>query len=212
MATCGYQRLGNLQPYWRKAVQMKLYDGRTKEDWMRELEAQENWVRRHALCAFGLLDVPESLLDVGCGLGTAVSTALALGVEAYGIDQLIDYKSKYFEHVNLVKRFTLPKQVGMVWCTEVAEHLDPSAHATLCDTCADNLKEGRGNYLVFSSAFPNQGGSGHVSERPSAYWQKEFHLRELNFRRDLTVNLSMLWLNIGSPLYWLAANVMVFEK
>lgn len=117
----------------------------------------------------------------------------------------------YF-NANLVERFVAPFPMHMVWCIETAEHLDSSAHATLCDTLTENLMEGRGNYLVFSAAYPNQGGMGHVSERPSKYWLDQFSLRELGFRKDLTVSLALLWSNIGSPLYWLASNVMVFEK
>lgn len=192
---------------------MNLFDNRTKESWFLELKPQVEWNDRHALAAFALLGVPESLLDVGCGMGRVVNVANSLGVtRSFGIDQLIDYESKHFFHANLVEKFTLDEPVKMVWCTEVAEHLDPSAHATLCDTLADNLAEGRGNYLVFSAAFPNQNGTGHLSERPAEYWKSQFALRNLNWRKDLTVNLSLLWSNIGSPLYWLAANVMVFEK
>lgn len=195
---------------------MTLYDNRTKEDWQEELRPQEFWTYRHFYAAMSLLGAPESLLDVGCGFGWLVDEARNFGIESFGVDQLIsednyDYGVALF-HNNLVEKFTLPKPVMMVWCTEVAEHLDASAHATLCDTCADNLAEGRGNYLIFSSAYPNQGGNGHLSERPSKYWLDQFALRKLGYRKDLTVNLSLLWSNIGSPLYWLANNVLVFEK
>lgn len=195
------------------------YDNISKDDWFLELEPQMSWNDRHALAAFSLLGIPKSLLDVGCGMGRVVHVADALGSDAYGVDQLITPRedqwiqiNNRFFHANLVEKFDLPEPVNMVWCTEVAEHLDPSAHATLCDTLCDNLAEGRGNYLVFSSAYPNQSGTGHVSERPAMYWKDQFALRNLNWRKDLTVNLALLWSNIGSPLYWLAANVMVFEK
>jgi len=193
---------------------MTLFDGRTQDEWFLELETQIHWMECHALTAFALLGIPESLADIGCGIGTVVRLAAMLGIESYGVDQLANqnFVNATLFRANLVETFTLPKPVNMVWCTEVAEHLDQSAHATLCDTLADNLAEGRGNYLVFSSAYPNQDGSGHLSERPSKYWKDQFALRDLNFRKDLTVNLALLWSNINSPLFWLAANVMVFEK
>ena len=190
-----------------------MYDGKTREEWEQELSLQRDWNIRHILSLFALLGIPNSLLDVGCGDGAMVKTAKKLGVDSFGIDQLIkEGPSTLFLHVNLVDKFLLISPMNMVLCLEVAEHLDQSAHATLCDTLAENLAEGRGNYLVFSAAFPNQGGMGHVSERPSKYWQDQFSLRNLNYRKDLTVGLSLLWSNIGSPLYWLPANVMVFEK
>ena len=166
------------------SVMNKLYDGRTENDWNDELIPQERWMRRHALSAFSMLEVPDTFLDVGCGTGIVVKTVRSLGSSGFGIDQLvnpdIDEESIYtiFVHANLVDKFSLLKPVNMVWCTEVAEHLDASAHATLCDTCADNLKEGRGNYLVFSSAYPGQGGNGHISERPAGYWKDQFAKRD----------------------------------
>ena len=191
---------------------MATYDGVPRDAWVDELKPQNEWNYRHLLLAFALLGKPASMLDVGCGLGSAVEAAHNLGVLAFGVDQLINYESDYFFHANLVEKFLLEEKVNLVWCTEVGEHLDASAHATLCDTLAENLLEGRENYLVFSSAYPNQGGTGHLAERPAKYWKDQFALRDLNFRKDLTVNLSLLWSNIGSPLYWLPANVLVFEK
>jgi len=192
----------------------KLYDGITEKEWIEELSKFGLWNIRHALSIFSLFGVPESMLDVGCGEGVMVRAARMLGVEAYGVDQLVDEKKwqHYFSHSNLVDIFKLRNPVSMVICLEVAEHLHQTAHPTLCTTLSDNLKSGSGNFLIFSAAYPNQGGIGHVSERPSKYWLDELALRGLNYRKDLTVNLSLLWSNIGSPLYWLPANVLVFEK
>ena len=188
------------------------YDGIAREAWLKELVEQHPWNVRHALAAFSLLGVPSSLLDIGCGDGAVCETARALGCSTIGVDQLVEEPMPGYFNANLVERFVAPFPMHMVWCIETAEHLDSSAHATLCDTLTENLMEGRGNYLVFSAAYPNQGGMGHVSERPSKYWLDQFSLRELGFRKDLTVSLALLWSNIGSPLYWLASNVMVFEK
>lgn len=191
------------------------YDGLTSEMWKEELNPLSVWNTRHLLAAFSVFGIPASMLDVGCGDGTMVNTARALGVEAYGVDQLVEETwPNYFFNKNLVDLFLLPgdKQVDQVWCLEVAEHIHESAHATLCDTFHQALAPGRGNYLIFSAAYPNQGGMGHISERPFKYWQDELTLRGFNYRKDLTVQLSLSWNNISSPLYWLANNVGVFEK
>lgn len=193
-----------------------LHDGRTAQSWMDELTLQHDWNRRHAMSLLAVLGIPRKMLDVGCGDGTFVSVAVNMGVDAIGVDQIVDnqWESNFFRYANLVDRFVMdpPKQMNMVLCLEVAEHLDQSAHPTLCDTLAMNLAEGGGNYLVFSSAHPGQGGNGHISERPASYWQKEFFLRQMNYRDDLTCRLQLAWLNLRSPLWWLPANVMVFEK
>lgn len=201
---------------------MDTYDGISEQDWRKELTFQREWNKRHLLSLFSMLGIPQSMLDVGCGDGTMVGLARDLGVDAYGVDQLIDKdeNERWYFHHNLVNLFTLETNahrvtsiaVNLVLCLEVAEHLDASAHATLCDTLTLNLKVGRGNYLVFSAAFPNQGGMGHIAERPSKYWLNQFSLRGMNYRRDLTTQLSLLWSNIDSPLYWLASNVLIFER
>lgn len=191
------------------------YDGLTREMWHDELNPLSAWNTRHLMAAFAMLGIPATMLDVGCGDGTMVNTARALGCTAYGVDQLVEGTwGLHFFHHNLVDLFKLPedKQVNMVICLEVAEHLHFTAHPTLCDTFHQNLLPGSGNFLIFSAAFPNQGGMGHVSERPSKYWLDELSLRGFNYRKDITVQLSLLWSNINSPLYWLASNVMLFEK
>lgn len=192
----------------------ELYDGLDRELWKDELTNQSEWNFRHALAAFALLGRPSVMWDIGCGDGTWVNVARRLGIMAFGVDQLVDdsWDKTAFFHQNLVNYFHHETLGEQVYCLEVAEHLHESAHAILCETLVNQLKEGRGSYLIFSAAFPNQGGMGHVAERPSKYWLDQFALRNLNYRSDLTVNLALLWSNIGSPLYWLASNVLIFEK
>ncbi len=190
---------------------MTTYDNIPEEKWLEELNELRPWNERHLLALFALFGIPDRMLDVGCGNCAMVELAINLGVMPLGIDQLSG-DTTYCKHHNLVDKFDSLIKFNMVLCLEVAEHLHESAHATLADTCADNLLEGRGNFLIFSAAFPNQGGMGHVSERPAKYWLDQFALRKLNYRHDLTVNLSLIWNSIGSPLYWLSANVLVFEK
>lgn len=190
-----------------------LYDGRTRQEWMDELFLQQEWNVRHALATIVCFGLPKTMLDVGCGDGTWVRIYRSLGCNAFGVDQIADKEGNAFLHrCNLVNKYLLSTPVDLITCLEVAEHLHPSAHSTLCETLCDNLAEGRGNLLIFSSAHPGQGGSIHISERPAPYWHKEFHLRGLNYRDDLTTRLQLVWSNFGSPLWWLPANVMVFEK
>jgi len=185
------------------------FDGIDEQDWFDELEGVREWNIRHCLTALAVLGIPETLLDVGCGDGTMVKTALSLGINAFGVDQLVSTGDMFINH-NLVNHFSFEPRCQQVWCIEVAEHLDPSAHATLCDTLNNNLEDH--GILLFSAAHPNQGGMGHVAERPPKYWIDQFALRDLSYNQVLTVRMSLLWSNIDSPLYWLASNVLIFNK
>lgn len=191
-----------------------LYDGELRETWMNGLTPMDEMNIRHLLVLFGLLGVPESYLDVGCGTGMMVRTAMKLGVRAYGIDQLVepDWGDNFFYH-NLVDKFTFPFQpVDIVTCFEVGEHLDASAHATFCDTLCNSIKPGLGHYLIFSAARPGQGGTGHIACRPAEYWHQEMLLRGMSYDGYTTMNLAHLFSNMRSSLNYLWDNLIVFQR
>lgn len=190
-----------------------IYDGFTKEKWMNGLGGMDDHNVRHILAAFALLGVPHSYLDVGCGTGAMVKAAARLGVRAYGVDQLVDETwGPNFYHKNLVDKFVLPEgPVELVTTFEVGEHLHESAHATFCDTLADNLAAGH-HYLLFTAARPGQGGTYHLAERPTAYWHEQFQLRGMSFNLDLTMALALIWSNIRTPLSYMWDNLIVFER
>jgi 2-polyprenyl-3-methyl-5-hydroxy-6-metoxy-1,4-benzoquinol methylase len=189
----------------------ELYDGELRETWMNGLREMDDYNVRHLLVIFARLGIPKTYLDVGCGTGAMVKVARVLGVDAYGVDQLVEPDwPPYFLHRNLVDYFTLQEPVELVTCIEVAEHIHESAHATLCDMLVDNIKDG--GTLVFSAARPGQGGTGHIACRPAEYWGHEFTLRKLSSNATLTMNLAHLFCNINSPLNYWWDNLMVFTK
>ena len=192
---------------------MTTYDGESKDNWMRGLVSMDRWNIKHMLAMLALFWPVESMLDIGCGDGIMLHTARKLGVEAFGVDQLVDDTwPDYFYHKNLVDYFELPKQVDLVMSIEVAEHIHESAHATLCDTLCNNLKEGTNKFLIFSAARPGQNGTGHIACRPAMYWGEEFTRRGLVANDMMTMNLALLWNRIRSPLNYFYDNLMVFHK
>ena len=189
------------------------FDGETAETWLRGLNGMSDHNAKHILSTFAYFGLPKSRLDVGCGDGTMVKLARLLGVEAYGIDQLVQPDwPPYYYYRNLVDAFRLDHPVEMVLCLEVAEHIHETAHSTFMDTIVENMVPGIGARLIFSAAHPGQDGTGHVAMRPAKYWREEFTNRGLTHNRMDTINLALLWSHIQSPLGHLAANLQVFHK
>lgn len=187
----------------------------SKKEWAEVLGKQDEWNRRNLFCIFALFGVPSTLLDVGCGTGVMIDVARQLGSEAYGVDMHNHSGSEHIYEHDLKKPFSLadkdlPSQVSMVISLEVAEHIPKSKHNVFCDTIASSLI--LGGIMVFSSAFPGQGGEEHVGiERPT-YWRGKFAHRGIGYNPDFTQALSLYWNNIRSPLMWLPANVQVFKR
>lgn len=187
----------------------------SKEQWSEVLTKQDEWNRRHLFCIFALFGVPEKMLDVGCGTGVMVDTARLLRSEAYGVDMHNHHGKKHIFAHDLREPFSLaeknlPSQVPMVLSIETAEHIQKSKHDVFCDTIANHLI--LGGILVFTSAFPGQGGEEHVGiERPT-YWRGKFAVRGIGYSPEYTQALSLYWNNIRSPMMWLPANIQVFKR
>lgn len=119
---------------------------------------------------------PRTVLDVGCGLGHFCKKFLDAGVEevmavdGYYLDpKLLCISKDYFRPVDLTKPFDFGRKFDLVISLEVAEHLP--AH------CADQFIEclvHHGNVILFSAAFPGQGGQNHLNEQWSRWWAKKF--------------------------------------
>ena len=141
----------------------------------RELSSTRDSARAILPIVVGLMR-PASIVDIGCGTGHWLATALELGIsDVLGVDgewalqaKLAIPQEKFFVHdlgtpLNLNRRFDLAISL------EVAEHL-PASEARafielLCD-CA--------NTVLFSAAIPGQGGRHHINEQWPVYWADLF--------------------------------------
>ena len=121
---------------------------------------------------------PESVVDVGCGIGTFLHAFKKCGAgEVRGYDgpwadkdklsQYIDLSD--FHTVDLNKPIITDKQFDLAISLEVAEHLSPESADNIVQSLVSLSKT-----IVFSAAVPFQGGQNHLNENYIDYWQEKF--------------------------------------
>lgn len=165
--------------------------------------------RRILPLVFDLLQ-PQSVVDIGCGVGTWLRAAMDLGVrDCLGIDgewvddaQLLIPRDQFHSH-DLSRMVSLDRRYELAISIEVAEHLPPPAGERLIDALCD-----AGEAVLFSAAIPQQGGTGHVNEQWQDYWIERFQERGLVWLDCLR---SRVW-NDPTVCYWHAQNVGLFVK
>jgi len=121
---------------------------------------------------------PESVIDVGCGIGTWLYIYKTYGVKnILGIDghhvnendlliQKDEFKAVDLENVNSDDF----KNFDLVNCLEVAEHISQQ-RADSFVTFLTSLSD----VIVFSSAIPGQFGQNHKNEQYPDYWETKFN-------------------------------------
>lgn len=153
---------------------------------------------------------PESVLDVGCGLGIWLSVARSLGVDhIQGIEgPWLDSENLYIEpdYVligDLEKPFDLSRRFDLVISLEVAEHLSPDR----AEGFIDNLVH-HGDVILFSAAIPFQGGHNHLNEAWPVYWADIFKTQGY---QCLDVIRPRIWED--KEIFWhLRQNILLFVQ
>ncbi len=114
----------------------------------------------------------NSAIDIGCGVGTWLAVAQASGVkDIAGYDgpwvtrENLEILDECFHESNLAEQPALTRDYDLGISLEVFEHIPTNA--------ADKLLErllARCRFLLFGAAIPQQGGTGHINEKPQSYW------------------------------------------
>ena len=113
---------------------------------------------------------PQSVIDVGCGLGLWLAAFQEHGVsEVLGVDGAWVARNQRAVAVAARAQTTQPLagQIAVV-CLEVADAAGDSG-TPLVETLTELAP-----VIVFSAAIPSQGGNGHVNERWPSYWSDLF--------------------------------------
>ncbi len=153
---------------------------------------------------------PQSVLDVGCGIGTWLKAFEENGVLDYvGVDgdhvtkSLLKISENNFKVKDLRTAWSLDRKFDLVLSLEVAEHL-PS-------DCADQFVKtlvNHGNTILFSAAIPDQGGQNHLNEQWPSYWQSKFERHGFYFH---DVVRPIIWEN-KNVNWWYKQNIFFITK
>ncbi len=172
---------------------------------------------------------PRSVIDVGCGLGNLLSELvmasggstklLYRGIEApQSKTTILDASPaimpgaylwmdlRHLTHLSPEWGKANGQRYDLCISVEVAEHLPlTSAVGYVRFLCSLS------DVVFFSGAQPGQGGTGHINEQPSLYWERLFEANGFEYDPFLTdATVSQYRGDLG-PVYWYG-NAMVFRR
>jgi SAM-dependent methyltransferase len=187
----------------RQNIYQDLHDG--------QLDAEE---ASNRFSAERILDIlwdyvqPNSVLDVGCGIGTWLAALQSRGVkDVCGIDGpwLNDGNLRcdrsLVQICDLEAGFDLGRRFDLVVCLEVAEHLSPNAAERFVETLIKHS-----SVILFSAAIPFQGGHHHVNEQFLSYWIERFAGHDF---QPLDIIRGRIW-DDSRIRWWLRQNIVLF--
>ncbi|HEY5194063.1 MAG TPA: methyltransferase domain-containing protein [Solirubrobacteraceae bacterium] len=119
---------------------------------------------------------PSSVVDVGCGIGTWLSTVLAAGVtDVLGLDGgwvrsgSLDIPVEQFQAIDLRQPIGIDRRFDLALCMETGEHLPMERSAGLVSDLVRLAP-----VVLFSAATPGQGGTDHINEQWPDFWAELF--------------------------------------
>lgn len=153
---------------------------------------------------------PNSVVDVGCGVGAWLSVFMdhgigdVLGVDGAWVDKAeLRIPERRFTSFDLEKPLRLGRQFDLAMSVEVAEHL-PAECAEIFVASLTRLAP----VVLFSAAIPFQGGTHHLNEQWPEYWAGYF--RERGYAAVDCLR-KKIWRNDNVD-WWYAQNILIFAR
>ena len=155
---------------------------------------------------------PNSIVDVGCGLGTFLRIFREKGVRnILGIDgewcnrELLfkNISEQEFMESDLEQQIKSDQNFDLVICLEVAEHLSPARANSFVEDLVS-----LGNVILFSAAIPGSGGINHINEQWPEYWEEKF--KKLGYiKHDI---LKEYFWNDPGIWWWYKQNMVLYTR
>ena len=154
---------------------------------------------------------PNSIIDVGCGIGSWLKAAKELGINKFvGIDgneieeDFLLVSRKYIKIDNLETHKNINNEkYDLAISVEVAEHLHNNCSVHFVETLTSYS-----DVVLFSAAIPYQEGEHHINCNPPQFWVdifKKYGYDCYDFRNDLM----NMWEKVN-PCY--SQNILLFAK
>jgi SAM-dependent methyltransferase len=151
---------------------------------------------------------PQSVVDIGAGLGAWLSVFKDAGVrDVIGVDggwAREHWKlapNEFIEHDLASPSIPLTRRFDLVVCLEVGEHLPSESASALVESLTK-----LGPIVLFSAAVPLQGGTHHVNEQWPDYWAALFAKRGY----QLVDGLRASFWNNENVDWWYLQNAFLF--
>lgn len=151
----------------------------------------------------------DSILDLGCGMGTWTKSLEELGFSnilmvdhpSLPVTDLVNENKGSFTGVDLESGFPPANHFDLIMCIEVLEHFHEKRAIDIFNYITKHT-----DLVLFSAAIPGQSGEGHINCRRHNYWHKQFAAQGFHFFDGFKTSI----LNDDSINYWLRQNMFIY--
>lgn len=155
---------------------------------------------------------PDSVLDIGCGIGLHLEYFNDNDVDVKGVDGASRAKKHSvipedrFELHDLRNPFYPEREYDLAISFETAEHIPQR----FSDTLVDSIVRGS-ECIAFTAAVPGQYGHHHVNLQPHEFWIEKFRERGFTYRED-TTNRVKAEMDDLDKTDWIPHNLLIFTS